>query len=250
MQRSGRAGGAARDPHSGTGASFASHARRDRVISAMFDNIPLFTGLGKEELETVARHTVAKSFPAHTLLIREGERSDSLYIILYGRVKIYVSDTDGGEAILNIQGPGDFFGEMALLDEAPRSASVMTMEETRVAVMTKAEFKQCLAKHPEIAYTLIRTLTQRVRALSTNVRNLALLDVYGRVARTLLNLATSVDKQLVVNQKLTHQDLASMVGASREMVSRILKDLSNNGYIRVQQRRITLSPKMTREWYA
>jgi CRP/FNR family cyclic AMP-dependent transcriptional regulator len=216
----------------------------------MFDNIPLFTGLGKEELATVGRHTVAKTFPAHAVLLREGEKSDSLYIILYGQVKIFVTDTDGGEAILNIQGPGDFFGEMALLDDAPRSASVMTMEPTRVAIMTKADFKQCLTGHPEIAYALIRTLTQRVRTLSAKVRNLALLDVYGRVARTLLNLATPLDQQLVIRQKLTHQDLASMVGASREMVSRILKDLANDGYIRVQQRRITVTPKLARDWYA
>lgn len=216
----------------------------------MFDNIPLFTGLGKKDLDTVARHTVAKTFPAHTLLIRERDKSDSLYIILYGKVKIYVSDNEGDEAILNIQGPGDFFGEMALLDDAPRSASAMTMEPTRVAIMTKADFKQCLADHPEIAYTLIRILTKRVRTLSTNVRNLALLDVNGRVARTLLSLATSIDKHLVIDQKLTHQDLASMVGASREMVSRILKDLANNGYIHVERRRITLSEKLTREWYA
>jgi CRP/FNR family cyclic AMP-dependent transcriptional regulator len=126
----------------------------------------------------------------------------------------------------------------------------MTMEPTRVAIMTKADFKQCLADHPEIAYTLIRILTKRVRTLSTNVRNLALLDVNGRVARTLLSLATSIDKHLVIDQKLTHQDLASMVGASREMVSRILKDLANNGYIHVERRRITLSEKLTREWYA
>jgi CRP/FNR family cyclic AMP-dependent transcriptional regulator len=220
------------------------------VILAMFDNIPLFTGLGKKDLDTVARHTVAKTFPAHTLLIRERDKSDSLYIILYGKVKIYVSDNEGDEAILNIQGPGDFFGEMALLDDAPRSASAVTMEPTRVAIMTKTDFKQCLADHPEIAYTLIRTLTKRVRTLSTNVRNLALLDVNGRVARTLLSLATSIDKHLVIDQKLTHQDLASMVGASREMVSRILKDLANNGYIHVERRRITLSEKLTREWYA
>jgi CRP/FNR family cyclic AMP-dependent transcriptional regulator len=212
----------------------------------MFDNIPLFTGLGKKDLDTVARHTLAKTFPAHAILLREGEQSDSLYIILYGKVKIYVCDEDGGEAILNIQGAGDYFGEMALLDDAPRSASAMTMESTRVAIMTKSAFKDCLASHPDIAYNLIRTLTQRVRTLSGNVRNLALLDVYGRVARTLLSLATPSDQHLVVDQKLTHQEIASMVGASREMVSRILKDLANKGYIKVERRRITLFEKLTR----
>ena len=210
----------------------------------MFDNIPLFTGLGKQDLDTIAQHTVAKTFPDNTVLLREGDASDSLYFILYGKVKVYVCNADGGEAILNIQSAGDYFGEMALLDEAPRSASVMTMEPTRAAIMTKAAFKDCLASHPDIAYNLIRTLTQRVRALSGNVRDLALLDVYARVARALLGLAKPSDNQLVIDQKLTHQEIASMVGASREMVSRILKDLSNKGYIKIERRRITLSEKL------
>lgn len=210
----------------------------------MFANIPLFTGLGKQDLDVIAQHTVAKTFPDNTVLLREGDASDSLYFILYGKVKVYVCNADGGEAILNIQSAGDYFGEMALLDEAPRSASVMTMEPTRAAIMTKAAFKDCLASHPDIAYNLIRTLTQRVRALSGNVRDLALLDVYARVARALLGLAKPSDNQLVIDQKLTHQEIASMVGASREMVSRILKDLSNKGYIKIERRRITLSEKL------
>jgi CRP/FNR family cyclic AMP-dependent transcriptional regulator len=212
----------------------------------MFDNILLFSGLDKKDTATVARHTVARTLPNHTIILREGEKSDSLYIILYGKVKVYVCDKDGGEAILNILGAGDFFGEMALLDDAPRSASVMTMESTRVAIMTKDAFRECLAKHPDIAYNLIRALTQRVRGLSGSVRNLALLDVYGRVARTLIDLAKPVDQHLVIDQKLTHQDIASMVGASREMVSRIMKDLSTKGYIKAERRRITLFEKLSR----
>ena len=213
----------------------------------MFDNIPLFTGLGKKELDIIAQHTLAKTFPAHAILLREGESSDSLFIILYGKVKIYVCDEEGDEATLNIQGAGDYFGEMALLDEAPRSASAMTMESTRVAIMTKSAFKSCLASNPDIAYNLIRTLTQRVRTLSGSVRNLALLDVYGRVARTLLSLATPSDQHLVIDQKLTQQEIASMVGASREMVSRILKDLASKGCIKVERRRIILFEKLSRE---
>ena len=210
----------------------------------MLDNIPLFTGLRKKDLATIASHTLAKTVPTHTILIREGTKSDSLYIILYGKVKIYVSDDQGGEAILNIQGTGEYFGEMALLDEAPRSASVMTMEPTRVAIMTKSAFKDCLATHPDIAYNLIRALTQRVRGLSGSVRNLALLDVYGRVARTLIDLAKPADQHLVIAQKLTHQNIADMVGASREMVSRILKDLSNKGYIKIERHSIILFEKL------
>ena len=210
----------------------------------MFANIPLFSGLGKNDLDIIAQHTVAKTFPAHATLLREGDTSNSLYLILYGKVKVYVCDAEGNEAILNIQGANDYFGEMALLDEAPRSASVMSMEPTRVAIMTKLAFKSCLAGHPDVAYNLIRTLTQRVRALSGNVRDLALLDVYERVTSTLRGLAVPLDNQLVIDQKLTHQEIASMVGASREMVSRILKDLANKGYIKVERRRILLLEKL------
>jgi len=213
----------------------------------MFENIPLFAGLGKGDREALAQHTIARTVPAHTLLLREGERSDSLYLILYGKVKVFVNDDRGGEAILNLIGPNEFFGEMALIDDSPRSASVMTMEPTRVAVMTKDAFRKCLAEHPDIAYNLIRILTARVRLLSANVRDLALLDVYDRVARTLQNLAKPVDRELVIDQKLTHQEIASMVGASREMVSRILKDLANKGYIKVEGKRITLYEKIARD---
>lgn len=211
----------------------------------MLENIPLFSGLRKQERATIDQHTVAKTFPAHTIILHEKEKSDSLYIILYGKVKIYVSEKDGNEVILNIQGRGDFFGEMALLDDAPRSASVMTMEPTRLSIMTKTAFRECLATHPDIAYALIRMLTQRVRALTENVRNLALLDVYGRVARTLLHLATPAGDKLIVEQKLTHQEIANMVGASREMVSRILKDLANKGHITVERKRITINEKLS-----
>jgi CRP/FNR family cyclic AMP-dependent transcriptional regulator len=211
----------------------------------MLKNIPLFSGLDKSAQQTIAQHAVTKLFPAHTVILHEGEKSDSLYIILYGKVKVYASEKNGSDVILNIQGRGDFFGEMALLDETARSASVMTMEPTRLSIITKAGFRDCLAHHPDLAYELIRALTQRVRSLTDSVRNLALLDVYGRVARTLLNLATKADGKLVVEQKLTHQEIANMVGASREMVSRILKDLANKGYITVERKRITINEKLS-----
>ncbi len=211
----------------------------------MLGNIPLFSGLREQELATIGQHTVAKTFPARAAILREKEKSDSLYIILYGKVKVYVSEKDGSEVTLNIQGRGDFFGEMALLDDVTRSASVMTMEPTRLSIMTKAAFRECLAAHPDVAYALIRMLTQRVRVLSENVRNLALLDVYGRVARTLLHLATPAGDKLIVTQKLTHQEIANMVGASREIVSRILKDLVNKGYITVERKRITINEKLS-----
>lgn len=207
----------------------------------MLENIPLFSGLSKQDVAAIAAHAITKTYPAHSIVIREGELSDSLYLILYGRAKVYVSNAEGAEAILNMLGPGDFFGEMALLDNAPRSASVMTLEPTRVSIISKQAFRDCLARQPDIAYNLIRALNQRVRMLTENVKNLALLDVYGRVARTLLSVAIKDGERFIVDPKLTHQDIASMVGASREMVSRVLKDMAAKRYIQTQGRRIILS---------
>lgn len=210
----------------------------------MLENISLFSALSKRDLDVIGQHTVTKTFPPNTVVLLEGEKSDSLYMILEGKVKVYASEDGGNEVILNMQGRGDFFGEMTLLDDAPRSASVMTMEPTRMSVMSKAAFRDCLAAHPEVAFNLIRMLTQRVRVLTENVKSLALLDVYGRVARTLLNLAAPVGNKLVVQQKLTHQEIANMVGASREMVSRILKDLAENGSIKIDRKYITINDSM------
>lgn len=212
----------------------------------MLENVTLFSGLSKQDLAVVDQHMVTKTFPPNTVVLLEGEKSDSLYIILDGKVKVYASEDSGNEVILNMQGRGDFFGEMTLLDDAPRSASVMTMESTRMSVMTKAAFRECLADHPEVAYNLIRTLTQRVRDLTESVKSLALLDVYGRVARTLLNLAAPIGNRLIVQQKLTHQEIANMVGASREMVSRILKDLTEKGYIKIDRKYITINEDLAK----
>jgi CRP/FNR family cyclic AMP-dependent transcriptional regulator len=210
----------------------------------MLENIPLFSGLSKQDVAAIAEHAITRTYPAHSLVISEGELSDSLYLILYGKAKVYVSNAEGAEAILNMLGPGDFFGEMALLDNAPRSASVMTLEPTRLSMISKQAFRDCLARQPDIAYNLIRALNRRVRMLTENVKNLALLDVYGRVARTLLSVAIKDGERFIVDPRLTHRDIANMVGASREMVSRVLKDMAAKRYIETQGRRIILSNKL------
>ncbi|HSQ02660.1 MAG TPA: helix-turn-helix domain-containing protein, partial [Burkholderiales bacterium] len=145
------------------------------------------------------------------------------------------------------QGPGDYFGEM-VLDGGPRSASVMTLAPSRFAVISKGKFRQFLFDHPEFAIHLIEKLIHRVRVLTANVKSLALMDVYGRVARLLLELAVKSNGQLVVEQRLTQQEIASRVGASREMISRILKDLTEGGYITVEKRRITINRTPPQHW--
>lgn len=209
---------------------------------------PLFAELTPSYLQQLSRFSVTRTYPKNTVLINEGDHNDSLYIILSGKVKVYLNDKKGKEAILRIQGPGEYFGELALIDTAPRSASVMTMMPTELAVISKADFKRCLAEVPEIAFDLLQSLSKRVRELTENVRSLALLDVYGRISRTLENLTCEQDGQQVIEQRLTHQDIANMVGASREMVSRIMKDLSTGGYIQMQNKKITLSGKLPSAW--
>ncbi len=214
----------------------------------MLKNIPLFSNLPDADLDALSNHAVTKTFSKNTVVVNEGDTTDSLYVIVAGKVKVFLRDERGKEVILNILGPGEYFGEIALLDEAPRSASVMTLEPCTFSVTTKTDFRNCLAKNPDIAINLIRDLTQRVRALTDNVKSLALEDVYQRIAKTLLHLAQEEDGKLVVQAKLTQQDMAAMVGASREMVSRIFRDLTAGGYIEIEDKRIIIKGKLPPGW--
>jgi CRP/FNR family transcriptional regulator, cyclic AMP receptor protein len=203
--------------------------------------------LPERYLKTLAEHGTTKAYPKNAIIVSEGDHSDTLYIILSGRVKIYLADEEGKEVLLNTQGPGEYFGEI-ILDEGPRSASVMTLEPSKFSIITRAEFEAFLAKEPTAALELIRSLIQRVRALTKTVGNLALLDVYGRVAHLLLELATEENGKLVVSEKLTQQDMASRVGCSREMISRILKDLRAGGYIKMEDDRMVIAKKPPKNW--
>lgn len=199
-------------------------------------------------MAAVSELAVTRSFPKNTLIICEGEQSDSLYLILSGKVKVFLSDEEGKEVTLNMQGSGEYFGELAILDEAPRSASVMTVDETKLAILSKVAFDKCMEEHPGIALVVMRGLARRLRELTENVRSLALMDVYGRVARLLLEMAEESDDKKVISQRLTQRDIASMVGASREMVSRILRDLSIGGYITVENKIITINERLPAAW--
>ncbi|MEE8263361.1 MAG: cyclic nucleotide-binding domain-containing protein [Gammaproteobacteria bacterium] len=214
----------------------------------MLQNIPLFSNLEQKELDALSSHAVTKTYPKNSVIINEGDRTDSMYVIMSGRVKIVLTDENQKEVIIDIQHAGDYFGELALLDEAPRSASVKTMENSTFLIISKHQLQKCLREHPEIGIGLIRGLAQRLRATTGNVKSLALLDVYGRIARTLLQLANEEDGRQVISDKLTHQNLANMVGASREMVSRIMKDLADGGYIKTEGKTITIKEKLPPGW--
>ena len=169
-----------------------------------------------------------------------GDQIDSLYIVISGRLKVMMSDADGKEVILSLIGPGEFFGEMGLIDDSPRSASVVTIEPCELLSITKRDFKKCLAENFEMSMAVMRGLVRRLREADRKIGSLALLDVYGRVARLLLDMSEDVNGQKVVTKRLPKQDIAKMIGASREMVSRVMKDLQMGGYIEMRGSTIVL----------
>ena len=146
-----------------------------------------------------------------------GDHIDSLYIVISGRLKVMMGDADGKEVILSLIGPGEFFGEMGLIDESPRSASVVTLEPCELLSISKRDFKRCLEENFEMAMTVMRGLVRRLREADRKIGSLALLDVYGRVARLLLDMAEEVNGQKIVTRRLPKQDIAKMIGASREI---------------------------------
>jgi CRP/FNR family transcriptional regulator, cyclic AMP receptor protein len=201
----------------------------------------------EDELRALAAQGVVKSFPRNAVIVSEGDDTDTLYIILSGRVQVFVSDEEGKEVVLRTEGPGEYFGEI-VLDGGPRSASVMALEPSRFAVIPRDKVRDFLRTHPNFSVHLMEKLARRIRVLTESVESLALMDVYGRVARLLLELAAEEDGRIVIHEKLTQLDIASRVGASREMISRIFKDLSSGGYITVDSRPITIDRTPPRHW--
>jgi len=198
-------------------------------------------------LEAIAKIATVRNYPKQTILMNEGDDTDSLYVVLAGRVRVYVSDEQGREVHVNSIGPGEFFGEVTL-DGRPRSASVMSVEDCRCALVKRTELLTLIEKEPQFALHMIRKLASRVRDLTENVRSLALMDVYGRVARLLLELAEERNGRLVVDEPLTHKDIASRVGASREMISRIFSDLTAGGYVGKESGKLVIMRKPPPRW--
>ncbi len=208
---------------------------------------PSFLGLQDEELQSLSAHATLQSFPRHKIVVHEGDRTDSVYVIHSGRVKVFLYGKNGKEIDLNVLGHGEYFGEM-VLDHGPRSASVMTLEPSQFFIIPQPVFREFVIKHPEFAMRLIKTLIFRTRGLLNNVRSLASLDVYGRVARLLLDLAVENEGRLVIQGKLTKQEIANRVGASREMISRVFKDLSTGGYIEMEKDLIIIAKTLPGHW--
>ena len=193
--------------------------------------LPIFETLDDECLKPLMRVAMLRAIPRNTVVLNAGDSTDNIYFVLSGTLKVQVSDEDGREVILSKLGQGELFGEMGVLDDHPRSATVIAVESSQVVVMGKADFKQCLVDNPDVSLFIMRNLTKRLRLADRNIESLALLDVYGRVARLLLESAETVDGRKVVTHKLTKQDIGKMIGASREMVSRVMRDLAAQGLI-------------------
>ena len=213
----------------------------------MLDQVYLFEGLSPGELKTIEQHAVTKKYRKNTVIIERGDDANALYFVVDGQVKAYVADDSGKEIILNEQGRGAVVGELALLAEIPRTASVMTLEDSEFLVLSRHSFMQCLKDHPNIAFNLIRALARQVQSLTESVTDFALLDVYGRIAKILTESAVPEGDQLIT-PKFTHQHIADRVGSSREMVSKILKDLRLGGYLSTEGKRYILHRKLPARW--
>ena len=203
--------------------------------------------LSDKTLAALERWTQRRRYPKNTIIVSQGDRGDTLFFILEGRVKVYVSDDDGGQVVVGTQGRGEYFGELAL-DEGLRSASVMTLEPTQLAVVPKAQFRDLLAAEPDLAVQLILQLIGRVRGLTERVADLSLMDVYGRLAKLLHEHSEARPDGARAMRRLTQQDLAEHVGASREMVSRIFKELVVGGYVSVTADEIVVHKALPRRW--
>ncbi len=194
--------------------------------------VPLFSMLTPTQAEAVADAVIKRRFKRGELVVEQGKKTNALFIILTGRARVLTTDSRGREVILANLSPGDYIGEMSLIDNEPHSASVRAEIQTDVLMLGRVEFARCLPENTSMAYAVMKGLVQRLRHADRKIESLALMDVYGRVARALIEAAeTDAQGQVIIRDKVSRQDLAKMVGASREMVSRVMKDLEERGYI-------------------
>ena len=203
-------------------------------------------------LRKIAERGGVRTYPPNSIFINEGEKSDTFFIVLSGRVKVFGSDAAGNQVVYATHGPGEYVGEMTL-DGGTRTASVITLEKTTCAVVSGSELRDFIAQHPDFALNLIHKLIRRAREATEGVKNLALLDVYGRICVLLTSLAEQDESDsaggvLRIRERLTQQDIADRVGSSREMVSRIFKDLTAGGYLSTDSGKLTLLRKLPAHW--
>lgn len=204
------------------------------VSTAVLKSVPLFASFPDDQLRALATLVTRRSAPRSSLIMAAGDATESLYVVISGRLKVMMGDADGKEVILSLIGPGEFFGEMGLIDDSPRSASVIAIEPCELLSLSRRDFKKCMAENFDMTMAVMKGLVRRLREADRKIGSLALLDVYGRVARLLIDMSENVNGQKIVTKRLPKQDIAKMIGASREMVSRVMKDLQMGGYIEMR----------------
>ncbi len=208
--------------------------------------VPIFAELSDDDVASLARLTARKRYPKDTVVFFENEEGDTFFMILEGRIKVTILGDDGREIILSVLSPGDFFGEMALLDNEPRSATAIAVEETELLSLQRTDFQSALQDNRSIVGALMKVLTTRLRRANHQISTLALLDVYGRVARVIVDMAREEGKRLkdgrIAFRRATHQEIANRIGTTRETVTRMLKDLERQGLIHVEGKEIVVQP--------
>ena len=216
------------------------------AVTDILRKVPLFSQLAPSDLERVSEISRERAYPRNSVILFEDDPGDALYVVALGQVKVVLIGEDGREVILSVMGEGEFFGEMALVDDEPRSAHVIAMEDSTLLVLRREDFQGILKQTPGIALALLRELSRRLRRVDEKVGSLVLLDVNGRVAQLLLELADEAGSERIT-RRLTHHTIAQMIGSSRETVSRTMRDLVEKGYIDVSRREIVIRDRTALE---
>lgn len=200
--------------------------------------VPLFTMLTPAQAESLASAVEKRRFKRGELIVEQGKKQDALFILLAGRARVVVTDVKAREVILATLHPGDYIGEMSLIDHEPHSANVEAEVQTDALVLAGSDFTRCLLENSATVSAVMKGLVQRLRSADRKIESLALLGVYGRVANVLLDsgvLIPGPDNMRIIRDKISRQDIAKMVGASREMVSRVMKDFEEQGFIETRE---------------
>ena len=196
--------------------------------------VPVFSELTSFQMAQLADAVTKRRFKRGERIVEQGKWSEALFIILAGRARVLLADRRGREVILDVLGPGDYIGEISLIDGKSHSATVEAEAQCDMLVLGQADFNRCLDGNHAMAQSVIKGLAQRLRKADEKIGSLALMDVYGRVAKVLIEMAVSVgDNQLQIKEKANRQDIAKLVGASREMVSRVMREFEEQGFIKV-----------------
>ncbi len=216
------------------------------TLAPILRKVPLFADLSEAEIGRIAEATRERSYPRNSVILFEDDPGDALYVVVTGLVKVVLIGEDGREVILSVLKEGDFFGEMALIDDEPRSAHVIAMEDANLLVLRREDFHQRVREVPTISLSLLRTLSRRLREADEKIGGLVLLDVNGRVAKLLLRMADEQDG-VHITRRITHHTIAQMVGSSRETVSRTIRDLADQGLIEVSRKAIAIKNRKALE---